>query len=316
MMNKSRIGWCDFSWNPITGCKKDCDFCYGKKQARRLCGTVRLNKSNPQMQWDKKQKIAVLPAPFHTERNSVLQFPAGFAPTFHPYRLQMVSDKKKPANIYVCSMGEMFGTWIPFEWITAVFDACKAAPWHNYMFLTKNPNCYEELDRLGLLPSGDNFWYGTRISENAPVFVSPKYHTFLCVEPIGEFTESYDVPPVEWIIVGCDALLPTGRNQPKDTWLTGLLERCGEIPVHVKDNSAVRSIWRGRLPQKKPILLQRPKDKPIPHCEECKYCLIVREGKRGNRHICQHGKIIRKEKDGRHIAGRYARTSPEWCPKR
>ena len=179
MMNKSHIGWCDFSWNPITGCKKDCDFCYGKKQARRLCGTVRLNKSSSQIQWDKEQEIAVLPAPFHTESNSVLQFPAGFSPTFHPYRLKMIADKQKPANIYVCSMGEMFGSWIPLEWITAVFDACKAAPWHNYMFLTKNPSRYEELARNSILPVGDNFWYGTWISENTQAFVFGLVHISL-----------------------------------------------------------------------------------------------------------------------------------------
>lgn len=82
MMNKSHIGWCDFSWNPITGCKKDCDFSYGKRQTRRLCGTVQLNKSNPQIHWNKEQKIAVLPAPFHTESDSVIQFPVGFSPPF------------------------------------------------------------------------------------------------------------------------------------------------------------------------------------------------------------------------------------------
>lgn len=171
MMNKSHIGWCDFSWNPITGCKKDCDFSYGKRQTRRLCGTVQLNKSNPQIHWNKEQKIAVLPAPFHTESDSVIQFPVGFSPAFHPYRLKMMADKQKPANIYVCSRGEMFGEWIPLDWITAFFDACKAAPWHNYMFLTKNPNRYEELAQGGILPTGDNFWYGTRISENTQAFV-------------------------------------------------------------------------------------------------------------------------------------------------
>lgn len=316
MMNKSHIGWCDFSWNPITGCKKDCDFCYGKKQARRLCGTVRLNKSNPQIHWNKEQKIAVLPAPFHTESDSVIQFPAGFSPTFHPYRLKMIADKQKPANIYVCSMGEMFGAWIPLEWITAVFDACKAAPWHNYMFLTKNPIRYEELAQSGILPTGDNFWYGTRISENTQAFVSEKYHTFICIEPIGKFAESYEIPKVEWAIIGCDALLPSKRNMPESSWLTSLMEQCGDIPVFIKDNEAVRTIWKGKLLKQKPILLQRPKDKPIPHCEQCNYCLMIREGKRGNRHICRHGKIIRKEQNGRHITGRYARTSPPWCPKR
>ena len=135
MMNKSEIGWCDFSWNPVTGCKKECDFCYGYRMAVRLCGTVRLNLGSPQIQRDRQKKLCVLERPFHNDDDKVLQFPVAFEPTFHLYRLRMVSDKKKPANIYVCSMGELFGDWIPQEWILAVFDACKAAPWHNYLFL-------------------------------------------------------------------------------------------------------------------------------------------------------------------------------------
>ena len=29
MMNKSKIQWTDFSWNPITGCYHTCPYCYG-----------------------------------------------------------------------------------------------------------------------------------------------------------------------------------------------------------------------------------------------------------------------------------------------
>ena len=43
-------------------------------------------------------------------------------------------------------------SWIrsgPPAWIEAVFDACKAAPWHTYLFLTKNPKRYAELANAG-----------------------------------------------------------------------------------------------------------------------------------------------------------------------
>ena len=66
------------------------------------------------------------------------------------------------------------------------------------------------------------------------------------------------------------------------------------------------------------ILLKRPPDKPIPHCNECKHCHKLQEGKRGIRHTCTHRKILSKHKEtgGLHIDGRYARTSPPWCPRR
>lgn len=33
MMNKSAIDWCDFSWNPVTGCNFGCEYCYARRQA-------------------------------------------------------------------------------------------------------------------------------------------------------------------------------------------------------------------------------------------------------------------------------------------
>lgn len=318
MMNKSQIGWCDFSWNPVTGCKKNCKFCIGRGMAQRLSGCVRLNLGSGQIQYDLKNRLFVLPKPFHTESGSVLQFPAGFEPTFHPYRLRMISDKQKPANIFVSSMGDLFGEWVPLEWIIAVFDACKAAPWHNYLFLTKNPKRYEELSRQGILVEQDNFWYGTRISENTEAFSSERYHTFICMEPLGPFAEDYPIPPTEWIILGYEDLLPSKRNMPKRSWADSIISRKGDIPVYMKKNNAMKEVWSGRLIQEKPKLLQRPPDKPIPHCLQCKYCYSVREGKRGDRHTCRHRKIMSKfkETNGRHIPGRFVRTSPAWCPKR
>lgn len=318
MMNKSQIGWCDFSWNPVTGCKKMCEFCRGYKQATRFRGTVRLNLGSPQIQCDWEKRLFILERPFHNENDKVIPFPAGFEPTLHRYRLRMVSDKKKPANIYVCCMGELFGNWVPQEWVTAVFEACKAAPWHNYLFLTKNPNRYAELSRLGLLPEQDNFWYGTRIDGDNEAFVSDQYHTFICIEPLGPFAESYQLPQTEWVILGCDKLLPSRRNTPEHDWLDAILQQCGDLPVYMKRNDAIRTIWEGRLIQQFPDLLRRSKEKPIPHCNDCPDCKIIHEGRRGNRHVCRHRKLLNKYKktDGKHIPGRYTRTSPPWCPKR
>lgn len=49
MMNKSAIDWCDFTWNPVTGCPKGCHYCYARRQARRFCGDVRLNLASGQI---------------------------------------------------------------------------------------------------------------------------------------------------------------------------------------------------------------------------------------------------------------------------
>lgn len=144
MMNKSKIDWCDFSWNPVTGCLHKCDYCYARKQARRFCGDIRLNKGTGQI----KQYIGddmtsavcyTLEKPFKNAEGETVGFPVGFAPILHEYRLTQPAQKKKPANIFVCSMADLFGEWVPESWIERVFEACEAAPWHNYLFLTKKP---------------------------------------------------------------------------------------------------------------------------------------------------------------------------------
>lgn len=127
MMNKSAIDWCDFSWNPVTGCNFGCEYCYARRQATRFAGNARLNMTNEQLKTD-TAGLYILEQPFKNYNGAVLPFPAGFAPTFHKYRLGDPAKKKKPANIFVCSMADLFGNWIPEEWIEAVFEACKAAP--------------------------------------------------------------------------------------------------------------------------------------------------------------------------------------------
>lgn len=35
-MNKTRIDWCDFTWNPVVGCTGACPYCYARKMAHRF----------------------------------------------------------------------------------------------------------------------------------------------------------------------------------------------------------------------------------------------------------------------------------------
>ena len=36
MMNKSKIEWTDFTWNPVTGCLQGCEYCYARRMANRF----------------------------------------------------------------------------------------------------------------------------------------------------------------------------------------------------------------------------------------------------------------------------------------
>ena len=124
------IGYCTYTWNPITGCEFGCDYCYASEIVEeRLC---------------KNPKLA------H-------HYPDGFAPTFHAERLDQPFKHKKSERIFVVDMGDLFGDWVPATWITDISNAIAKAPWHTYLFLTKNPKRYLDCT------FAKNHWVGTTI---------------------------------------------------------------------------------------------------------------------------------------------------------
>ncbi|MBQ8109397.1 MAG: DUF5131 family protein [Clostridia bacterium] len=166
MGSKTRIDWADATWNPVTGCLHGCEYCYARGIANRFGLPYAPKLGDPGMEGAKKydsdegmDTMLELVKPY--EANGRKQpYPMGFLPTFHRYKLEEPQHWKKPRTIFVCSMADLFGEWVPDEWIKAVFDACEAAPQHRYLFLTKDPGRYCDLERAGLLPSGDNYWFG------------------------------------------------------------------------------------------------------------------------------------------------------------
>lgn len=311
MMKESKIEWCDINWNPVTGCKKDCPFCTGLDRLKHFSGDNRFYMSSELIVKDEENGLFILNEPFPTIDNHALPSPTGGLPTLHTYRLPMVARRWKPKNIYVCHCGDLFGDWIPTDWILQVFEACKAAPWHNYMFLTMNPQRYRELLEAGLLMQADNCWYGTRLTEKSEVFTANGYHTFVCIEPIGLFAERMEIPNVEWILLGAYGRL-------KRQWVESIMERKGDIPVFMIGSKLLKDVWNVPLVQEYPPLLYRQKEKKLPRCDECKYCYSKQQGNRGVWRACRHSKIVKQDKnpDGRHIDGKFARVSPQWCPKR
>ena len=37
-MNHTSIDWAEYSWNPVTGCQRGCDYCYARRIAERFHG--------------------------------------------------------------------------------------------------------------------------------------------------------------------------------------------------------------------------------------------------------------------------------------
>lgn len=320
MMNKSKIDWTDFTWNPVTGCRRGCAYCYARKQAARFSGDTRINITDPQVQAQDgpEGRVYVLPQPFHNARGSVIPFPAGFEPTLHEYRLGDVAKKKKPATIFVCSMADLFAPAIPDEWIDKVFEACRAAPWHNYLFLTKCPERYAALANAGKLPRRrecPNFWYGTTVTKAGDRAFTPgvTFNTFLSIEPISGPLDAGlgSFGGASWIIVGAETGNRKGKITPERAWIENVIEAAAitRAPVLLKDSAELRAVWGDDLIQDFPEELRpMPEDNSVPHCKECSEAQAEQQGKRGKRITCG--------KTGQHVPGRYTRSSPAWCPKR
>lgn len=255
MTDKTKIDWCDMSWNPVTGCLHDCPYCYAKRVTNRF-GAHLTPLSGKQ--------TAILEKPDYFMQGNVKvrssPFPFDFLPTFHRYRLEEPARKTKPRNIFVCSMADLFGRWVPVEWIVEVLDACRAAPQHNFLFLTKNPARYEELDKLALLPREDNFWYGSTVTAPGMPFFHSEFHkTFLSIEPLLEpFGESeYSSRLTDWAIIGAETGNRKEKVTPKREWVVELVQsfQLANVPVFMKSN--LSDVWGVPLLQEYPEGLRR-----------------------------------------------------------
>lgn len=107
-MNKTKIEWCDSTWNPVTGCYHGCPYCYARRMVERF-GRKYGKSAN-----ENAHDVLELTDPIKDENGKCIAYPTGFIPTLHRYRLRLNEYKdKSPRTIFVCSMADLFGEWVP-----------------------------------------------------------------------------------------------------------------------------------------------------------------------------------------------------------
>ena len=207
VMNRTKIDWCDYSWNPVVGCKTGCPYCYARNITKRF------------------------------PKN----FPNGFEPTFYEGRLDQPLKKKKPAKIFVCSMSDLFGPWVPEFWIRDVWTTMRNADWHTFLLLTKYP---KNIIGYHWPP---NVWIGATATDQKMADDACKAFqerqkkdhykdnpSFLSCEPL--LNPIIPKSKIDWLIIGaCSYPKP---KQPKWEWVKNLTTWADKnnIPTFYKDN--------------------------------------------------------------------------------
>lgn len=269
---RTKIDWCDATWNPVTGCLHGCEYCYARGIAKRfgraataVCDEEGYPEYGGTTCADGTCHDLHYPIEDYGRTQRAAPYPFEFDPTFHRYRLADPQCWKKPRTIFVCSMADLFGEWVPDGWIEEVFQACEAAPQHRYLFLTKNPGRYCDLERAGIMPKGDKFWFGATFDHSnwnnekikgRPVTFSlngrpvhdagdyyyPKYpekNRFVSFEPL-----LYDIGAGigstggNWHIIGAETGNRKGKVQCQREWVEHIVQysEAKGIPVFMKES--------------------------------------------------------------------------------
>lgn len=212
------VEWAWWTWNPITGCNHGCPYCYARVIA--------------------------------TSGRTAGAFPNGFAPTFCAARLAAPRTMKIPKaaatdtrerNVFVCSMADLFGRWVPPEWIEAVMREARAAPDWNFLCLTKFPKRMAEFD----IP--ENVWMGAttdlqaRVAATEAGFAKVNSRVkWLSVEPMLEPLRFKRLDLFHWIVIGGSSAQPATATSPATPtwrppflWVVDLVQQARDAGVKV-----------------------------------------------------------------------------------
>lgn len=239
------IEYCSHTWNITSGCLYDCQWempdgstaqCYAKTTAEGLAFKA---------------------------------YPDGFRHHYwHPERLQEPNKLRDPARIFINSMGDVMGWWVPVEHLAKIFYTVKTNKQHTFLLLTKNaPRLLEFIDYFT-----PNLWVGvsmpptimnnTRLSSeqqsrylHRTLEVLQEVHsrgiiTWMSFEPLSfdvgallnewywGFGEKADIP-LDWAVIGAASNGKTYYQPEKEhvNRLMNTLRRGNEwIPVFMKGN--------------------------------------------------------------------------------
>jgi protein gp37 len=218
------IEWALWSWNPITGCLHNCPYCYARDIANRFYGTF------APMIWPGR---LTAPENMKYPQKSIDKAHAKGSYPGHARAIGL-------GNVFVCSMADLFGRWVPHEWIEKVLEIVHNSPEWNFLFLTKFPIRMADFD----FP--DNAWVGTTVDCQARVKNAEKAFKkikagvkWLSIEPLIEPLCFDALDAFQWIVLGgASESSQTPQWHPPQQWVNDItaLARKSGVRVYWKEN--------------------------------------------------------------------------------
>lgn len=161
--------------------------------------------------------------------------------------LKLPQRWKRPRRVFVCSMTDLFGEWVPDEWIERIFDSMLDSD-HTYMVLTKRAERMQQWVTRYLASSlTDNvlesIWLGVSVENQAAaderiphLLATPAAIRWISAEPLigpvmlrKEWLLSHQSNPslqrkLNWVVAGAES--GTGARPCDDDWFRLLRDAC------------------------------------------------------------------------------------------
>lgn len=254
MGDNSDIEWTDATWNPVRGCVKvspGCKHCYAETFAERWRGI------------------------------SGHAYERGFEPRLVPEKLDEPLRWTRPRTIFVNSMSDLFGDFVPDAYIDQVLARMLLAYRHTYQVLTKraerlprylgSPDLYERVlhethalrrarpDLYGIAVSDPAthpapwIWIGVSVEDRRfgvpridDLRRTPAAVRFLSIEPLLEDLGTIDLTGIGWVILGGES--GPGARQMDPAWARSVRDQCidARVPFFFKQWGGVLKKKHGR----------------------------------------------------------------------
>jgi protein gp37 len=215
------VEWAYWTWNPVTGCDHGCNYCYARDLAQRYYTDL-----------PEGERFAPVLRPRRLHAPRLMSVPDAYDPD-DP---ETIGEK----NVFVCSMADLFGKWVPQDWIDAVFTEVVNSPEWNYLFLTKFPQ------RLAEQRWPENAWCGTTVDRQTRVGTAERSFRgvtagvkWLSCEPMLERLTFTSLEMFDWVVIGGSSRSSqTPEFQPPWEWIEHLTNqaRAAGCKVYWKPN--------------------------------------------------------------------------------